>query len=164
VKILIAGIGNIFHGDDAFGCEVINILATRKLPAEVRLFDFGIRGLDLTFALLDDPDLTILIDATQQGGEPGTLYSIEPELDDEDSAEMAETFLSAHGMNPVQVLRAARAMGAHLRRILLLGCEPGDLGGEEGRMGLTPPVSAALQEASGLVEIWIQKELQEVGV
>ena len=160
MKILVAGIGNIFEGDDAFGCEVVKELAARSLPEWVRLFDYGIRGLDLTYALMDDPDLAILIDASPRGDRPGTLYVIEPELDHRVPGELLE----AHSMNPVHVLRAARALGAKPGRVLLVGCEPGDLGGEDGRMGLTPPVAAAVGEAADMVEELIQKELQEVMV
>lgn len=160
MNILVAGIGNIFQGDDAFGCEVVKILARRSMPENVRLFDFGIRGLDLTYALLDNPDLAILIDATPQGEAPGTLYTIEPGLPDTNSPPALE----AHGMNPVQVLRAAFAMGARPKRVLLVGCEPGDLGGEDGQMGLTPAVSASVQEAAAMVEELIQKQLTEVMV
>jgi hydrogenase maturation protease len=154
VKILVVGIGNIFMGDDAFGCEVVKKLASRELPAEVRLVDYGIRGLDLTYALLDNPDLTILIDAIHRGGAAGTLYTIEPEVQS-GGDEMVDT----HSMDPVRVLQAARAMGGATGRILLVGCEPGDLGGEEGRMGLTPPVAVALDEAARMVEELIEKEL-----
>jgi hydrogenase maturation protease len=154
VRILVAGIGNIFMGDDAFGCEVAKKLSARELPADVRLVDYGIRGLDLTYALLDNPDLTILIDAIHRGGAPGTLYTIEPEVESGSDERM-----DTHSMDPVRVLQAARAMGGAAGRILLVGCEPGDLGGEEGRMGLTPPVAAALDEAAGMVEELIQKEL-----
>jgi hydrogenase maturation protease len=157
MKILVAGIGNIFMGDDAFGCEVVRILTRRELPREVRVVDYGIRGLDLTYALLDNPDLTIFIDATRQGGEPGTLYVIEPKTDSDASEQMVD----AHSMDPVRVLQAARMMGAGTGRILLVGCEPADLGGEQGRMGLTPPVNAALDEAADMVEELIQKELKE---
>ncbi len=150
MKILVAGIGNIFEGDDAFGCEVTKTLARRTLPAEVHL--------DLTYALMDNPHLAILIDATPRGNAPGTLYTIEPEFDRNTSPEALE----AHAMNPVSVLRAARAMGAQPGRVLLLGCEPGDLGGEDGRMGLTPPVAAALEEAADMVEELIQNELKEI--
>jgi len=160
VKILVAGIGNIFQGDDAFGCEVVRELAGRALPTSVRLFDFGIRGMDLTYALMDNPDLAILIDATQQGEAPGTLYTIEPDVDDDGACVALET----HSMNPVQVVRTARAMGARPGRILLVGCEPGDLGGEEGWIGLTPPVKAALNEAADMVQTLIQKKLQEAVV
>jgi hydrogenase maturation protease len=160
VKILVAGIGNIFEGDDAFGCEVVKELAARSLPKWVRLFDYGIRGLDLMYALMDNPDLAILVDASPRGDRPGTLYTIEPEFD----RSIADEILEAHSMNPVHVLRAARAMGATPGRVLLVGCEPGDLGGEDGRMGLTPPVAAAVDEAADMVEELIQKELKEVMV
>lgn len=162
MKILVAGIGNIFMGDDAFGCEVARKLAARSLPDGVQLVDYGIRGLDLMYALLDNPDLTIFIDATQQGGAPGTLYTIEPDPDRAGSEEA----MDAHTMDPVRVLHTARVMGARMGRILLVGCEPADLGGEEGRMGLTPQVAAALDEAAGMVENLILKahlkEKQEI--
>src|SRR5438270_10803156 len=80
-RVLVAGIGNIFLGDDAFGVEVAQRLAQRPLPAGVRVVDFGIRGLDLTYALLDGQDAVILVDATLRGGPPGTLYVIEPEAE-----------------------------------------------------------------------------------
>jgi len=163
LKILVAGIGNIFMGDDAFGCEVARKLAERILPDDVKLVDYGIRGLDLMYALLDNPDLTIFIDATRQGYAPGTLSTIEPELN---AAELNQTgtfqTIDAHTMDPVRVLQAARAMGAHIGRILLVGCEPADLGGEQGRMGLTPPVAAALDEAVSMIENLIHTERQTI--
>lgn len=158
MSILVACIGNIFQGDDAFGCEVANVLAHRPASADVRVVDFGIRGLDLTYALLDAPDLTILVDAVSRGGAPGTLYTIEPNLDDGQTSD--QHLMDAHAMDPVKVLRAAKALGSHLRRVLLVGCEPADLGGENGRMGLTPPVSAAVDEAAAMVESLIGKELR----
>jgi hydrogenase maturation protease len=160
VSILVACIGNIFQGDDAFGCEVAKVLARRAPLHDVRVVDFGIRGLDLTYALLDAPELTILVDAVSRGGEPGTLYTIEPDLDDLETA--GNHMLDAHAMDPVQVLRAARAMGGPLGRVLLVGCEPADLGGPDGRMGLTPPVSEAIEYAANMVESLIANELQEV--
>jgi hydrogenase maturation protease len=156
VSILVACIGNIFQGDDAFGCEVAKVLMRRAPLEDVRVVDFGIRGLDLTYALMDAPELTILVDAVSRGGEPGTLYVIEPELEDE-----GEQAIDAHSMDPVQVLRAVRGMGGRLGHILLLGCEPADLGGEEGRMGLTPPVTAAVELAADMVASLVAKELQE---
>src|SRR6202030_732892 len=79
-RILIAGIGNIFLGDDAFGVEVVRRLAARKLPDAIRVVDFGIRGFDLAYALMEGYEITILVDATPRGGQPGTLYTIEPDL------------------------------------------------------------------------------------
>ena len=157
MKILVAGIGNIFQGDDAFGCEVVRHLATVPIPAEVRMFDYGIRSLDLIYALMDNPDLVILIDATSQGGLPGDLYLIEPEIDYSAALEGFET----HSMNPAQVLRVAQALGARPKRVLLVGCEPADLGGEEGVMGLTEPVREALEGAASMVSRLIQNELRE---
>lgn len=160
MNILIAGIGNIFQGDDAFGCEVARRLAMRPLPAGARVVDFGIRGIDLAYALLDNPDLTIFIDATPQGGRPGTLYTMEPDMDsiEETDAEMLDT----HSMQPLRVLRMVKAMGGRLGRILLVGCEPGDLGGEEGRMSLTPAVENAIEEAADIVESLVSQQLLEV--
>lgn len=160
MSILVACIGNIFQGDDAFGCEVAAVLARRSLSPDVRVVDFGIRGLDLTYALLDAPELTILVDAVSRGGEPGTLYTIEPDL--EDLGSTAESMMDAHAMNPMQVLQAAKAMGGALGRVLLVGCEPADLGGRDGRMGLTPPIMSMLEQAADMVESLIAKELQGV--
>lgn len=156
MSILVAGIGNIFQGDDAFGCEVAKVLTRREPTEGVRVIDFGIRSLDLTYALLDEPELAILVDAVSRGGEPGTLYTIEPDLEDAES-EAGEQTINAHNMDPVAVLRAAKGMG-HLPRVLLVGCEPADLGGEQGRMGLTPPVSGVIAKAAELVEALIKKE------
>ena len=100
-----------------------------------------------------------MLDAVPRGGEPGTIYTIEPELENLESAE--ENTLDPHTMNPVRVLRMAKAMGGPLGRVLLVGCEPADLGGEDGRMGLTPLVGAAVEPAADIVESLIEKELQE---
>ena len=77
--ILVACIGNIFLGDDGFGVEVARALASRSLPQDVVVKDFGIRGFDLVYALLDHPGLTILVDACPRGGSAGTVYVVEPE-------------------------------------------------------------------------------------
>lgn len=159
MSALVACIGNIFQGDDAFGCEVAKVLAQRITDDTVRVVDFGIRGFDLTWALVDAPELTILVDAVSRGSEPGTLYTIEPDLDELDGE--APQTVDAHSMDPLAVLRAAKSLGGRLGRILLVGCEPGDLGGAEGRMGLTPPVRAAIEEAATMVESLISRELQE---
>jgi hydrogenase maturation protease len=150
-KVLIAGIGNIFLGDDAFGSEVARRLAGQPCPSGARVVDFGIRGLDLVYALSDEYDLTVLVDATPRGGTAGTLYVIEPDLTELAEGASPDVLLDAHSLDPLQVLRAARAQGATLKGIVLVGCEPGDLGGEEGRLGLSEPVAAAVNEALGLV-------------
>ena len=161
-RILVAGIGNIFLGDDAFGVEVIRRMAGLKLPASVRVADYGIRGFDLAYALEDGYETTILVDACPHGEAPGTLYVIEPEVDAEARAE-APPALEAHAMNPMTVLRTARAMNIEVKKVLLVGCEPGTLGGEEGQMGLSAPVEAAVDEAVKLVESLVRRILEPEG-
>ena len=154
-RILVAGIGNIFLGDDAFGSEVARRLATRPVPDGVRVVDFGIRGLDLTYALLDGYDAAILVDATPRGGTPGTLYVIEPDPAAPAPGEQdpAGPSIETHGMDPVKVLRLAAAMGEPTRRVLLVGCEPGIFGTDEDPvMGLSPPVEASVDGAIELIE------------
>jgi len=150
-KVLIAGIGNIFLGDDAFGSEVARKLEGRPWPSGVRVIDFGIRGLDLVYALSDGYDLTVLVDAIPRGGSAGTLYVIDPDLTELVEGASPDVLLDAHSLDPMQVLRAAGAQGATLKGIVLVGCEPGDFGGEEGRLGLSEPVAAAVDEAVGVV-------------
>jgi hydrogenase maturation protease len=150
-SILIAGIGNIFLGDDAFGVEAVKRLAARKLPEAVRVADFGIRGFDLVYALQDGYETTILVDACPQGQPPGTVFVIEPDLNSAGNAGQ-QSVVETHGMNPVNVIRMAKAMNAPLKRLLVVGCEPETLGGEEGSMGLSGPVEAALDEAVRVIE------------
>jgi hydrogenase maturation protease len=161
-KILVAGIGNIFLGDDAFGSEVARHLERRQWPAGVRVVDFGIRGLDLGYALCDAYDLTVLVDATPRGGAPGTLYVIEPDLAALKQDQASGSLVDAHSLDPMQVLKLARSQGAELRGIVLVGCEPGDLGGDEGRLGLTERVAAAVDRAVDLVSDLV-RNFQEHG-
>jgi hydrogenase maturation protease len=156
-RILVAGIGNIFLGDDAFGVEVARRLAVRELPQGVRVTDFGIRGYDLAYALLDGYETTILVDACPRGEPAGTLYVIEPDLENLGGPE--EGAVEAHSMNPLNVLRLAQSMGGSLKRILLVGCEPATLGPEEGQMGLSEPIEAAVDEAVKLIEALVGKIL-----
>lgn len=160
-SILIAGIGNIFMGDDAFGVEVVRRLVDRKLPDGVRVVDFGIRGFDLGYALMDAQDVTILVDATPRGGEPGTIYTIEPDLAELDGLNEQEMGVETHGMNPMKVLAMVKSMGGDLKRILLVGCEPATLGPEEGLMGLSEPVAAAVDQAAAIVESLVSKIIDE---
>lgn len=150
-RLLIAGIGNIFLGDDAFGVEVVQRLAQRKLPEEVKVVDFGIRGLDLTYALLDGYETVILVDALPRGGPPGSLYVLEPERDE--GSETITPSIDMHRMEPLRVLRLAEAMGGKIERLLVVGCEPApDSDYEDMQTGLSAPVRAAVEEAVALVE------------
>lgn len=159
-SILVAGIGNIFLGDDAFGVEVVKRLATRELPAEVRVADFGIRGFDLAYALQDGYETIILVDAYPHEQAPGTVSLIEPDLSKLEESGAAA--VDAHSMNPQNVLRMAQSMGGlKARRILLVGCEPESLGGEEGRMGLSEKAAAAVEEAVRMIESWVRRILEQ---
>jgi len=152
-RILIAGVGNIFLGDDAFGVEVVRRLALRPQPEGVRVADFGIRGFDLAYALLDRYDLVVLVDATPRGGPPGTLYVIEP---DPPSAAEGPEMLETHGMNPMRVLRLVRSLGGQPPPLRVVGCEPLTLGSEEEPvMGLSEPVQAVVGEAVRLLEVLV---------
>ncbi|MBW3596701.1 MAG: hydrogenase maturation protease [Planctomycetes bacterium] len=153
-RILVAGVGNIFFGDDAFGVEVAARLVDRPLPPEVRVHDFGIRGFDLAYAMTDGFEVVILVDAVPRGGPPGSLYLIEPEFD----GEAAAASLDAHSMDPVKVLRFARSLGGPLPRVLLVGCEPTPPPEDEMQMGLSEPVHAAVDEAADLIE-WLVARL-----
>ena len=160
MRILVAGIGNIFLGDDAFGCEVARQLAQQSWPENVRVVDFGIRGFDLAYALLDGQDVTILVDATPRGEAPGTLYTIEPDLNELDELDL-EAIPETHGMNPLKVLKMVKAMGGEFKQILLVGCEPATFGPEEGVMGLSGPVQAAVPEAVRIIESLIKQVERE---
>jgi hydrogenase maturation protease len=147
MKILIACVGNIFLGDDGFGVEVARALSKRQLPETLSVKDFGIRGFDLAYSLLDPWDGVIIVDALPRGEAPGTLYVIEP-----DRSAAADTAINPHGMDPVRVLNLAASMGTISARILVVGCEPHDFGDElEGRMGLSSPVQGAVEEACNMI-------------
>lgn len=151
--VLVAGIGNVFLADDGFGVEVARRLAQRELPAGVKVADFGIRGMDLAYELQEDYDAAILVDAVPRGQPAGTLYVIEPDLVD------AESVLDAHSMDPVRVLGLARTLGSLPSRVLVLGCEPATANSiEDGDlvMGLSPPVSAAIEKAVEMVEALLE--------
>jgi hydrogenase maturation protease len=145
-RVLIAGIGNIFQTDDAFGVEAASLLATRTLPPGVRVEDFGIRGVHLAYELLEGYDGLVIIDAVPMGEPPGTLAVIEPDPDTVGTSETAGEVpvVDAHTMNPDVVLTALRRLGGSIDKVLIVGCQPADL--RDG-MGLTPAVAAAVEDA-----------------
>jgi hydrogenase maturation protease len=148
-RVLVAGIGNVFLGDDGWGVALAGRIATRELPPGVDVADFGIRGMDLAFAM-PDYDAVILLDATPRGERAGTLYVIEADPG------QGETSLDAHGMDPVRVLALARTLGDGLvPRTFVVGCEPRThMTAEDEHIvaELTEPVRAALEPAVALVE------------
>jgi hydrogenase maturation protease len=150
-RILVAGIGNVFLGDDGFGVAVAQHLARHGLPKHVRLMDAGIRGIDLTYALMDGYDAAILVDTTARGGSPGTLYVLEPEPGDA-SAQEPPSLIDAHGMDPARVLAFVRASGASLRCLRVIGCEPASFGTpDEPQLKLSAAVRNAVPAAAELV-------------
>jgi hydrogenase maturation protease len=144
-RMLVAGVGNIFFGDDGFGVEVVRQLAGDTPPPDVRIADFGIRGVHLAYELLEGYDTLVLIDAISRGDPPGTVSILEapahPEADGGDGVLEA---MDAHGMQPAAVLAMLSDLGGAVDRVLVVGCEPESL--EDG-IGLSEPVTAALPAA-----------------
>ena len=160
-RILVAGVGNIFLGDDGFGVEVVRRLAGRELPEGVEVVDFGIRGMDLAYALQEDYEVVVFVYAIPRGEKPGTVYLLEPEIEED-----GEVVLDTHGMDPVKVIKLSRALGAKPTRTLVVGCEPQVvLSGEDYDdmlMELSGPVLAAVEAAVTLVESLVEKEVKSV--
>jgi hydrogenase maturation protease len=152
-RMLIAGVGNIFLGDDGFGVEVASRLATAGLPDWVRVADYGISGMHLAYDLAEGYESTILVDATARGGEPGTVYVMELDTGAPCAAAAPEAGreipqLDAHGMQPDVVFGMLNMLGADAGRVLLVGCEPAST--DEG-IGLSAPVTAAVDKAVRVV-------------
>jgi len=156
MNILVAGVGNIFMGDDAFGCELARELAARSLPAGVRVTDFGIRAYDLAYAILDQCDAVILLDAVPRGEPPGTVYLIEP--DSGELEQLASGAPDAHSMNPMTALQFVRALGGTAPPLYVVGCEPAVIETEE--LGLSEPVRAAIPGAVAMVETLLHDLLE----
>jgi hydrogenase maturation protease len=151
-RILVACVGNIFLGDDGFGVEVARRFVQRAVPPGVTVKDFGIRGFDLAYALMDPYDFVILVDACPRGGEAGSVYVIDPDLA-EAGEDGAVPGMEGHSMNPMSVVRLVMSMGGTLPPMRIVGCEPADLGPvEEGKLGLSHAVEAAVDEAVLLIE------------
>jgi hydrogenase maturation protease len=156
-RILIAGIGNIFFGDDAFGCEVARELSRRSLPDGVTVLDYGIRSYDLAYAILDGYESTILVDAVSRGHSPGTLFLIEPDLE---NLGAADEISNGHSLNPASVLQMVCSMGGQPRGIYLVGCEPSILDSEDGAMGLSESVQEAVPRAIEMIEVLLKDLLK----
>lgn len=148
-RILVGGIGNVFLSDDAFGVEVAQRLAGRALPQGVRVEDFGIRGIHLAYELLEGYDALVLIDAVPMGEPPGTLAVIEAECEDPGSrgSDAEHPMVDAHTMSPDVVLATLARLGGSVARVVIVGCQPGDL--REG-IGLSPAVADAVEGGAGL--------------
>ncbi|MEY9949110.1 hydrogenase maturation protease [Kitasatospora sp. GAS1066B] len=153
-QILVAGVGNIFLGDDGFGVETVRRLSEQPLSAQVEVVDFGVRGVHLAYQLLDGYRLLVLVDATARGGRPGTVYLIEASDGPVEQVEpVGAAVLDGHRMGPDAVLAllgtlSAGTGGSPPERVVVVGCEPQCL--EEG-IGLSAPVAAAVDEAVAVI-------------
>jgi hydrogenase maturation protease len=152
-RVLVAGVGNIFLSDDAFGCEVVRQLAGTPMPDGVELRDFGISGVHLAYQLLDGYDLLVLIDAAPRGQEPGTVSLLEVELDKIQSTAAAVAggeapLLDVHGMAPASILAMLSSLGGRIARVLVVACEPESV---EEDIGLSAVVRDAIPRAVQLV-------------
>jgi hydrogenase maturation protease len=148
VKVLVAGIGNLFLGDDGFGVEVAGRLTRRPMPEGVLVADFGIRGVHLAYELLGGYDALVLVDAVPLGEPPGTIAVIEPDLSKLAPVGDLEPALDAHSMSPAVVLTTLAGLGGRVGRVIVIGCQPAVL--TEG-IGLSEPVAAAVEAAVDVV-------------
>ena len=149
-RILIAGLGNIFMGDDGFGVEVVQQFPREALPPGVFVKDFGIRGYDLAYALADNYDAAILVDAIPRGDLPGTVYLLEPDV--EALGELDRLSVNGHGMGPGCALQMAKALGGCPARVYFVGCEPASLDSDQGRMGLSGAGQSAVPRAIEMIQ------------
>jgi hydrogenase maturation protease len=127
-------------------------LTGRPQPEGVTVVDFGIRGIDLTYALMDGYDAVILVDAAARGHAPGAVTVVEPTAPDPRELDPGDIMISGHDLDPAKVLKVVAALGGQCGRIVLVACEPFELGGDDGAMGLSPPVAAAIDPAVATVE------------
>jgi hydrogenase maturation protease len=158
-RVLIAGVGNIFLGDDGFGVEVAGRLAQLDLPEWVTVADYGISGMHLAYDLASGVDTAILVDAMPRGEQPGTVYVVEPDrqaaaVTDDAATAGPAAFFDGHGMQPDVVLGMLGTLGASVHKILLVGCEPASI---DYGIGLSEPVTAAIDQAVQTVLDLIEK-------
>jgi hydrogenase maturation protease len=148
-RILVAGIGNIFLGDDGFGAKVARRLAAADLPDWVRVADYGISGMHLAYDLLDEWDTLVLVDAVPSRGSPGTLHVFQADHHADDESGSGAAGVDGHSMDPAAVFASLRALGGSPPYTVVVGCEAGSV--EEG-IGLTEPVAKAVPRAARAVE------------
>jgi hydrogenase maturation protease len=149
-EVLVAGVGNVLLGDDGFGVQVAHRLSTSPLPRGVRVAEFGVRALHLAFELMNPYEFVILVDAVSRGSAPGTLFVIEPTLEDTGEGPAPD----AHSLHPAAVLRMARALGARIDHVRIVGCEPAEL---DERIGLSEAVERAVEDAVRIVHDLLKK-------
>ena len=149
VRILVAGVGNSWLRDDGFGGEVARRLSARTMPAGVAVMDAGTGGLDLAYEVMRGYDALVIVDVSQQGGEPGTLYVMEPDEQSVDGNIADGEAINPHGMDPKTVLRFVKSIGAWPGRVVVVACEPADV--SDLGFGLSEQVQGVLDRAVELV-------------
>ena len=154
-SVLVAGVGNIFLGDDGFGVEVVRRLGAQPMPDGVKLVDFGIRGVHLAYELLDGYDTLVLIDAAPHGQQPGTVSLLEPNMATLPESPASVGLVDAHGMEPTSVFSLLKSLNEVPVRTVIVACEPADTG--EG-IGLSGPVAAAVDPAVEMVRNLLHHE------
>ncbi len=149
-QILVAGVGNAWMLDDGFGSVVAQRLESRVMPSGVRVMDAGSGGLDLAYEIMRGYHALVLVDVSRQGGEPGTLYVMEPDLEDVAPSIEDGDVINPHSMDPATVLRFVRAVGGWSGKVVIIACEPGEV--EDLGIGLSPALEAALDQAIALID------------
>ena len=163
MKILVAGVGNVLRGDDGFGVAVAqNLIESNKYGSEVAVFEAGIAGIALVQELMSGYDLLIIADTVQRGGDPGTIYVIEPqvpELDEKAAYELHQSLADAHYSDPSKVLILAKALAVLPPKVFLIGCEPADY--DELGADLSPPVKRAVLVALEKIDSFIARTREQ---
>jgi hydrogenase maturation protease len=147
--ILVAGVGNAWLRDDGFGGEVARRLERRELPDGVAVMDAGTGGLDLAYEVMRGYEALVILDVSRQGGDPGTLYVIEPDEDSVAGAIEDGEVINPHGMDPQTALRFIKSVGGWPGRVIVIACEPADV--EQMGWGLSEQVNDAVERAVQLV-------------
>lgn len=161
-RVLVAGAGNVLHGDDGFGVELAWRLARRAWPEGVAVIETGIGGMSLVQQAMHGVDSLLLLDAHANGGPPGTLRLLAPSLPDLsrlDPHEMRDYFADTHVATPLRALALLERLGRLPRCVAVIGCEPA--AHEALAIGLSPPVAAALDSAEALAAAWVAARIAE---
>jgi hydrogenase maturation protease len=161
-SVLIAGVGNAWLRDDGFGGEVARRLQATELPTGCSVMDAGTGGLDLAYEVMRGYDALVIVDVSQQGGQPGTLYVMEPDEESVPGAIEDGEAINPHGMDPATMLRFVKSAGAWPGRVVVIACEPAEV--QEMGWGLSEPVNAAVQRAVDLVVSTVTDLLTGVAV
>ena len=160
-KILIVGVGNVLHGDDGFGIEVVNRLMQKQdLPEEVKVMETGIGGMSLIQELMYGYDALAVVDAYKNNGEPGKLYMLEPllpDMSDMNAHELRDYFADTHYATPMRALNLLEHIGDLPKHIRIIGCEPEEL--DDLRIGLSPAVQTAIEPAVQMITDWVDNTI-----